>query len=756
MQYLRYLSPKQVLTAVQQDAISQATLSGDLPQDLTSVPGLCLSVRQIENIKARMLAEQRLDKNDMLAVEKIVKQIEAIDGLLYYKPQVAYNKEIAEHLRIAICLPFQQKMLAAFGQAMIFIDAVFGLTVYGYPTLTLLVKDEYGHGCPVAYCVASAEDSDIWVEFVEAALKKAGIEDKKTHITFMMDKSKVTMHAVEDKIGGKVLLCIFHMLQEVDRFLRSAKSELCGDSNKAERKWVIQQLQLLQACPSSDLFKRQSMEFKSRLAAKHYDAVLKWYEDNWEPDAKYWVRFGRSHVAHLGDNTNNLIESSFKVLKYGHARGKVMRRLEDLLRLIVGTVIQTYFFDRYNRLSLPGNSKAESTDTAHDQAVSDLVKPANRMLQVTNAAIGEVFVKSFINATIHHTCVADCSCSCHLSKLDICKHLEAAASVSPIDEQMMSNAAEMLIEEGLITELQAEPGQTPLYEAQPLCYPKNCAPKGMIFSVDLNNRTCSCHLGRRYNVCCHLVAAAKLGNDVGCAELLEVFQADGIQIAKKKRFQPIAAMVEPTTAAQAEITAMNSIGNADVNESAASHPSINAVLLHLNAAKRHLKQLTPTAAENILPYVAAMTQQMQQLIPHAVDTRKGLQKRERQAAARLPSLLRDNDIDAHDAIEPAGGSQPEEQLAIQVEEQMPQLEASREHAIVAMEIDLLPSTSNATQDASLRRSGRSTKGQRLHQVQRGTHDKVHKPLNVSRRKKNTKFVKNASRGLKKTAGYFAH
>jgi len=41
---------------------------------------------------------------------------------------------------------------------------------------TVLVHDELGNGFPVAYCIASVESGDHWVEFIEAVCKGAGLE----------------------------------------------------------------------------------------------------------------------------------------------------------------------------------------------------------------------------------------------------------------------------------------------------------------------------------------------------------------------------------------------------------------------------------------------------------------------------------------------------------------------------------------------------------------------------------------------------
>ena len=44
--------------------------------------------------------------------------------------------------------------------------------------------------------------------------------------------------------------------------------------------------------------------------------VLKYFEDEWEPCAVHWARWGRFDVLAYASETNNLLESFNKILKY--------------------------------------------------------------------------------------------------------------------------------------------------------------------------------------------------------------------------------------------------------------------------------------------------------------------------------------------------------------------------------------------------------------------------------------------------------
>ena len=81
------------------------------------------------------------------------------DACLLYQPQElsADGKTVVQHLQFALMLPFQAQMLRNFSSYLVFMDAVHNTNRKGYTVLTLMVKDEFGRGCPVAYCISSSE-----------------------------------------------------------------------------------------------------------------------------------------------------------------------------------------------------------------------------------------------------------------------------------------------------------------------------------------------------------------------------------------------------------------------------------------------------------------------------------------------------------------------------------------------------------------------------------------------------------------------
>lgn len=99
--------------------------------------------------------------------------------------------EITESLSIMLSSPFSIRMLKCFGKGLVFMDAAYGMSTYGYPLLVIVVRDEFTAGVPVAFCISDNEDADTYVDFLTTVANRAGMEF--SHI--MMDKSKAEIAA---------------------------------------------------------------------------------------------------------------------------------------------------------------------------------------------------------------------------------------------------------------------------------------------------------------------------------------------------------------------------------------------------------------------------------------------------------------------------------------------------------------------------------------------------------------------------------
>ena len=173
MQLIRNgLSNANIIKQLQRRALATESAREQLRNHTVCHPALLLTPEAVENVRKRFYSRERIDSNDKMAVKKLVDALG--DDVQSYVEQKVEDGEITQHLQIIICTAVQRAMLREFGKKLIFMDAVFGLNRYGFPMLTLVVRDEYGNGFPAAYCISSTEDGDVWQNYLTTAISNLG------------------------------------------------------------------------------------------------------------------------------------------------------------------------------------------------------------------------------------------------------------------------------------------------------------------------------------------------------------------------------------------------------------------------------------------------------------------------------------------------------------------------------------------------------------------------------------------------------
>ena len=88
-----------------------------------------------------------------------------------FAQETAADGTITQQFRLGLTSPFGLRMLKAFGSELAFMDTTYGLNAYGFVQTTLVVRDDFGNGVPVAACITSAEDDSIYLEFLLAVIQ---------------------------------------------------------------------------------------------------------------------------------------------------------------------------------------------------------------------------------------------------------------------------------------------------------------------------------------------------------------------------------------------------------------------------------------------------------------------------------------------------------------------------------------------------------------------------------------------------------
>lgn len=62
---------------------------------------------------------------------------------------------------------FQRLMLVLYGASLVCLDATYKTTQYNYPLFIMVVVDNHGHGCPVAWGIVQSESTVMIAEFLQ-------------------------------------------------------------------------------------------------------------------------------------------------------------------------------------------------------------------------------------------------------------------------------------------------------------------------------------------------------------------------------------------------------------------------------------------------------------------------------------------------------------------------------------------------------------------------------------------------------------
>jgi len=185
--------------------------------------------------------------------------------------------------------------------------------------------------------------------------------------SFMIDKSATEISAVGQILQRMWHLCLFHMLQDWERFLKASDS---GVKSKSDRVEILHALKRLSEIRDRQIFAAESAKFLCTYAS--LPRVTAQYKKNWEEIAEHWAQFGRVDIADLRCNTNNYLERFFGTFKYIFCNRKRCSRLSDLVQIIMRDVIPHYIRDRMKKEAGLITGKFTGARAAHEYNVKYL------------------------------------------------------------------------------------------------------------------------------------------------------------------------------------------------------------------------------------------------------------------------------------------------------------------------------------------------------------------------------------------------
>ena len=396
-----------------------------------------LSRKDILNIEAAYAIEGNVQRNsnDKLSVELWVREMMAKEDnpVIYYKQQGEESDILQpEDFALAIMSKAQAELLKKFGTgSIVCMDSTHGTNGYDFGLTTVMVVDDFGEGFPVAFFYSNRENYTALKLFCNAISQKAGQIHANVFMSDDADQFYAAWSSTMNNVPQK-LLCIWH----VDRAWRGKISSI---KNTEMQKSVYRTLRMVLEETDIEKFyvflEKAVAEFLENPDTKPFGEYFKLNYANRPSSWAYCHRIGK------GINTNMYLESLHKVIKHIYLKGRVAKRLDKSIHALM-RLVRDKQFDRIIKLT-------KGKVTAKISAMHDRHKTAKTVSYSTIAQVNdcEWTVPSFQKRSKHeysirkkflptgHVCEISCkvckicthmySCSCtdHLIKNMVCKHI---------------------------------------------------------------------------------------------------------------------------------------------------------------------------------------------------------------------------------------------------------------------------------------------------------------------------------------------
>ncbi|XP_016657057.1 uncharacterized protein LOC103308233 [Acyrthosiphon pisum] len=388
--------------------------------------------RDLYNIKRDYdLDRDIVHTNDAFSTEIWVQEqmlLKEKSPVTYFKMQ-GCEKEgplLKDDFMIVIMTPYQIDVLSKYATDRICVDSTHGTTSHDFQLTTLLVVDEFGAGCPVAFCISNRIDSVAMSRFFLSVKEKVGFISTKI---LMSDDTTTYINAWSNIMSNPQhhLLCNWH----VDRSWRKNLIKIKSLTKQSE---VYKACRTLMEIMDIDQFENSLECFlamcEDDVETKDFGIYFKTY---YSQRPKAWAFCYRLD---LSLNTNMYLEAMHKKLKYCYMHGKQNRRVDKCISLLM-RFSRDMMFERIIRMMKN--------------------KPTFRMEQIAHSHLRSINIESKncmgcpLACPSCHICVHKFTCTCvdYKIKGNFCKHVHACIRVSEkkdiainIDEDRATSAFE--------------------------------------------------------------------------------------------------------------------------------------------------------------------------------------------------------------------------------------------------------------------------------------------------------------------------
>ena len=251
--------------------------------------------------------------------------------VILYKRQGEPPSEKSEYLSkedfaLAIQTPLQAIMMKnQCNGRVVCIDSTHGTNAYDFHLITIVIVDEFGEGFPVAWCISNREDQILLTNFFNGIKRRIGVVSP---AWLMSDLAEQFYSAWVASFGNrpKKLVCTWH----VDRAWRENIRQLKDSELEVK---VYHNLRILLEETDMEKFEilldKTLMEFRKSSITERFG---KYFETHYAYKKEQWAACYRKDAL---INTNMHTEAFHRVLKYVYLRGRINKRLDKLIYVLL-------------------------------------------------------------------------------------------------------------------------------------------------------------------------------------------------------------------------------------------------------------------------------------------------------------------------------------------------------------------------------------------------------------------------------------
>lgn len=389
-------------------------------------------------------------KNDAFSTEMWVQEQMALgedSPVLYFKMQGSEKNDdlMKDDFMIVLMTKYQQDILSKYAIDKVCIDSTHGTTEHDFQLTTMLTIDEFGAGCPVAFCISNRIDSVAMSQFFTSVKRKMGLIPAK----ILMSDDAPTYINAWTKVMCKPqhhLICNWH----IDRSWRNNLNKIPDPMKQSE---VYKACRTLMEILDTDKF-HESLESFLAMCNDDIDThnFGAYFEKHYAHRPEQWAFCYRSDLAL---NTNMFLEAMHKKLKYCYMHGNQNRRVDKCISFLM-RFSRDMMFERIIRMAKNKPTfRMEQIAYSHHQSnnIEDSkIKIIDEKTWLVQSSSGQTLYSVSIND--HRSCMGcplscpeckvcvhyyTCTCIDFKIKGNFCKHVHACVRISKKKQTNLTN-----------------------------------------------------------------------------------------------------------------------------------------------------------------------------------------------------------------------------------------------------------------------------------------------------------------------------